>query len=61
MKLIVRAFVVALMLTGVAATTQASSASTKNNKVTATRTDKLVVVPSCAPDDPNACGIAQGR
>jgi flagellar basal body-associated protein FliL len=59
MKHIVRAFVVVLVLTGVAATTQTSSATTKN-KVTATRTSMLPV-PVCAPDDPNACGMAQGR
>jgi hypothetical protein len=59
MKLIVRAFVVALVLTGVAATTQTSSASTQN-KVTAARTSMLPV-PTCPPDDPNGCGMAQGR
>jgi hypothetical protein len=59
MKLIVRAFVVVLVLTGVAATTQTSSASTQS-KVTAARSSMLPI-PSCAPDDPNACGMAQGR
>ena len=59
MKLIARTFVVVLVLTGVAATTQTSSASTQN-KVTATGTSMLPI-PSCAPDDPNACGMAQGR
>jgi hypothetical protein len=58
MKHIVRAFVVVLALTGVVASTQTSSASTKN-KVTATRTSMLPV-PSCAPDDPNACGMGLG-
>jgi hypothetical protein len=56
MKHIVRAFVVALVLTGVAATTQTSSATTTQNKVTAARTSMLPV-PVCAPDDPNACGM----
>jgi hypothetical protein len=61
MKHIVRAFVVVLVLTGVAATTQTSSASTSTqNKVVAGRTSMLPI-PSCAPDDPNACGMAQGR
>jgi len=55
MKYIVRAFVVVLVLTGAAATTQTSAASTKN-KVSATRTSMLPV-PVCAPDDPNACGM----
>ena len=59
MKLAIRTIVVVLALTGAAATTQTSSAST-HNKVTATRTSMLPV-PMCAPDDPNACGIARGR
>jgi hypothetical protein len=57
MKLIVRTLVVVLALTGAAATTQTSSASTQN-KVTAARTSMLPV-PVCAPDDPNACGMGQ--
>ena len=59
MKHIVRAFVVVLVLTGAAATTQTTSASAKN-KVTATRTSMLPV-PTCAPDDPNACGMGLNR
>jgi hypothetical protein len=59
MKNIVRAFVAVLILTGVAATTQTSSAST-HNKVAIARTGMLPV-PMCAPDDPNACGISRGR
>jgi hypothetical protein len=59
MKHIVRAFVVALVLTGAVASTQTSSASTQN-KVVATRVSMLPV-PSCAPDDPNACGMGLGR
>jgi hypothetical protein len=55
MKHIVRAFVVVLVLTGVAATTQTSNASAKN-KVVASRTSMLPV-PTCAPNDPNACGM----
>jgi hypothetical protein len=58
MKHIVRAFVVALVLTGAVATTQASNASTKN-KVVAARTS-LLPIPVCAPNDPNACGM-RGR
>ena len=57
MKTIVRAFVVVLVLAGAAATTQTSSASTQN-KVTAARTSMLPV-PTCPPDDPNACGMGQ--
>jgi hypothetical protein len=58
MKLIIRTFVAILVLTGAAATTQASSASTPN-KITAARTSMLPI-PSCAPDDPNACGMGLG-
>jgi hypothetical protein len=59
MKHIVRAFVAVLVLTGAVATTQTSSAPA-NNKVTVAKVSMLPI-PSCAPDDPNACGIAQGR
>jgi hypothetical protein len=59
MKHIVRAFVVALVLTGAVASTQISYASSQN-KVVAAKVSCLPI-PSCAPDDPNACGIAQGR
>jgi len=59
MKLAIRTLVVVLALSGAAATTQTSSASAQN-KVTAARTSMLPV-PVCAPDDPNACGMAQGR
>jgi hypothetical protein len=55
MKLIARAFVVVLVLTGAAATTQTSNASAKN-KVVASRTS-MRPVPTCAPSDPNACGM----
>ena len=59
MKLAVRAFVVVLALTGAAASTQVTSASTSQNSVAAARTSMLPV-PMCAPDDPNACGM-RGR
>ena len=59
MKLIVRTFVAILVLTGAVATTQTTSAST-SNKDTAARTSMLPI-PMCPPDDPNACGMAQGR
>jgi hypothetical protein len=59
MKHLVRAFVAVLVLTGAVATTQTSSASTQK-KVTVARTSMLPI-PMCAPDDPNACGMAQGR
>jgi hypothetical protein len=59
MKTIVRAFVAILVLTGAAASTQTSYASSQN-KVTAAKVSCLPV-PMCAPNDPNACGMAQGR
>jgi hypothetical protein len=59
MKLIVRTLVVVLALAGVAATTQTTAASTQN-KVTAARVSVLPV-PTCPPDDPNACGMGLGR
>ena len=59
MKHLVRAFVVVLALTGAVASTQFSSASSQN-KVTVARTSMLPI-PSCDPNDPNACGMAQGR
>lgn len=59
MKLAIRTLVVVLALSGAAATTQTSSASTQN-KVTVARTSMLPI-PTCPPDDPNACGMAQGR
>jgi len=59
MKHLVRAVVVVLALTGAIATTQITSASTQN-KVTANRVS-VVPVPTCPPDDPNACGMGLGR
>jgi hypothetical protein len=56
MKHIVRAFVVVLVLTGAAATSQTSAASAKSNNATVARVSMLPV-PMCAPDDPNACGM----
>jgi hypothetical protein len=55
MKHFVQAFAVVLVLTGVAATTQTSTASIKND-VAVSRTS-MVPVPMCAPNDPNACGM----
>jgi hypothetical protein len=59
MKLAIRAFVAVLVLTGAVATTQTSSASSQN-KVTASRTSMLPI-PTCAPNDPNACGLGNTR
>jgi hypothetical protein len=59
MTLTIRALVLALVVTGAAATTLTRSASMQN-KVVATRVS-LLPVPTCAPDDPNACGIVLGH
>jgi hypothetical protein len=59
MKIVIRAFVVALALTGAVASTQISSASTQT-KVAAAKTSAFPV-PMCPPDDPNACGIDAGN
>jgi hypothetical protein len=55
MKIIVRAFVVALVLTGAAASTQIASASA-SSKVTIAK-NSAMPTPMCPPDDPNACGM----
>lgn len=55
MKNIVRAFVVALALTGFAASTQISTTSA-TSKTTVAKTS-FVPIPSCPPDDPNSCGM----
>ena len=55
MKLIVRTVVVALVLTGAAASTQIVSASAQT-KVTVAKSSAMPI-PACAPDDPNACGL----
>ena len=55
MKIIIRAFVAVLVLTGAAASTQIAAASSQT-KVTFAKSSALPI-PACAPDDPNACGI----
>ena len=57
MKLVARTIAVALVFTGAVASTQISSAST-TAKVSVAR-NSAMPVPRCAPDDPNACGIAR--
>ncbi|HEY6412378.1 MAG TPA: hypothetical protein VIX42_01745 [Edaphobacter sp.] len=59
MKNVIRAFVIVLALTGAAASTQIASASAQT-KVIVAKTSAMPI-PMCAPDDPNACGIANGR
>ena len=55
MKLAVSAFVVVLALTGAAASTQISSASSQP-KIAVAKTSAMPI-PMCAPDDANACGM----
>jgi hypothetical protein len=59
MKLAIRTLVVILALAGAASTTQTTFASSQNN-VTAAGVSVLPV-PTCPPDDPNACGMGLGR
>jgi hypothetical protein len=59
MKLTIRTLVAILVVTGAVATTLTPTASAQH-KVTATRTSMLPV-PTCAPDDPNACGMGLGK
>jgi hypothetical protein len=59
MKQLIRAFVVVLALTGAVATTQTSYAFSQN-KVVAARISCLPI-PSCAPNDPNACGMGNTK
>jgi hypothetical protein len=58
MKSIIRSVVAALVVTGAFASTQISSASASSAKVTIAR-NSAMPTPMCAPDDPNACGIAR--
>ncbi|MCU1322678.1 MAG: hypothetical protein JWM43_2327 [Acidobacteriaceae bacterium] len=55
MKNIVRAFVVVLALTGAAASTQIAHASARTSAVTAKIS--AMPIPTCDPNDANACGI----
>ncbi len=59
MKNIVRFFVLALVVTGAAASTQITPASAQT-KVASPR-PVLCPIPTCAPDDPNACGMYGSR
>ncbi len=60
MKIIVRAFVVVLALTGVAASTQTSSASART--ITASSSLRSLPVPTCPPDgSSNNCNIQAGQ
>ena len=54
MKLMIRAFVVALVLTGAAASSHIS-ASAQSNKTVLAKSSALPI-PTCPPDDPTGCG-----
>lgn len=58
MKNIVRAFVVVLALTGAAASTQISSASTQTTIIASKAS--AMPTPTCPLNDPNACNIRGG-
>ena len=55
MKIVVRAFVLSLVVTGAFASTQVNNATepTLHAKISA------IPVPTCPPGDPNGCGICQ--
>jgi hypothetical protein len=55
MKLLIRAFVVVLVLSGVAATTYANGSSS-SAQASIAKTSAWPV-PTCPPDDPEGCGI----
>jgi hypothetical protein len=59
MKNIVRSLVIALAVTGAVATSYANG-STSKATVAVSKTSAMPV-PSCAPSDPNGCGIFDGR
>jgi hypothetical protein len=59
MKTVIRAIVLALVVTGAAASTQIASASNQT-KITVAKVSAMPT-PMCAPDDPNACGIRGSR
>ena len=56
MKTIVRATVLALVVTGIAASSQISSASTKTATLSKT---SAMPTPMCAPDGSTTCGMNQ--
>jgi hypothetical protein len=57
MKYFVRAFVVALVLTGAVAST---SAATKQPSVKKIGMNTATPTPTCPPNDPNGCGMGDG-
>lgn len=59
MQIVVRAFVLVLALTGAVATASSNNTSSSSKPVI-TRTSGYPI-PSCPPNDPNACGLNDGK
>jgi hypothetical protein len=59
MKNIVRAFVVALVITGAAATSQIPSASAQTQNPIVSGKTSALPIPVCPPSDPDGCGIGK--
>lgn len=59
MKTIARFFVLALAVTGLAASSQISPAANAKNTVSVAKTS-AAPTPMCPPDDPNGCNIRGG-
>ena len=57
MKILVRALVLALAITGEFASTHANASSAKVQAVPAKTS--AMPIPTCPPDDPDGCGILQ--
>lgn len=61
MKNLIRAFVVALFITGAAAASHTSAvAQTSPNQLTTAKAS-VFPIPTCPPDDPTGCGTAPIR
>ena len=58
MKNVIRAFVIALTLAGSVAYTQINASA--QTKVSLAHVNNMPM-PCCPPNDPNACGMANGR
>lgn len=60
MKIAIRAFVVALFVTGAAASAHMTSAQQTSAKVVLTKSS-FYPIPTCPPNDPNGCNISQQK
>ncbi len=59
MKNIIRAFVVVITLAGSVAYTQVNA--TASSRVSVAKISRSMPMPCCPPNDPNACGIHNGK